>query len=437
MKIYVSPNTVAKSGGALNGNLRYLPNVIQTALDNLGFTSTFNEFWLTLSYPPMYVVPGVVSMVDRFFEFYDKLPYSRLDRRYKKIEITLKAPEFSEHFDLKDQDKYSNRFEIERQYKNLSETDLGKILIDKYLEAGEIINSKIKKGDNFDFETFRTVLLSIRSKISKDFLETANAEQAIKVKDETLDRAIKIREERKRTNKAKDKRVRDLRIFYNEFPNKALYPYDFQYTEIFRNLLSRSDLLCPTYHHLYIQASKTFDDGLRNSFSIEDWYVYGISVLDYENYLKSTESEKEKIVINLISNGLLDIATVDDLDESIIRNITEKVKETGLDTELVFGRIESTNHVLTITYLSRSMEDQCPIFFNVLDKKTKTSGRIEIGRADNSQIYFWLQKVTLAKDKIKVKSSTSIEANVYLQDKPRTMEYSIAEILNSPHATPT
>jgi hypothetical protein len=104
---------------------------------------------------------------------------------------------------------------------------------------------------------------------------------------------------------------------------------------------------------------------------------------------------------------------------------------------LIYNKIENRNHVLTITYLSRSMEEQCPIFFNILDKKTKHSSRIEIGRADNSQIYFWLQKVSLTKDKIKVKSSGSIEADVWLNDKPRTMEFDIGEIMNAPHATPT
>ncbi len=437
MKIYVSPKTVGKYGGALNGNLRFLPNVIQSALDNSGFKSTFDELWVTLAYPPMYVLPGVVSMVKQYFEFYDKFPYSRLDRRYKKIEITLKAPEFSEHFDLKEQGNYSDKFEIENQYKNLTETDLAKTLIDKYLEVGEIIDSKTKKEDTFDLDHFKTTLISLRDKVSPDFLETINKEQTIKINDEVLDRAIKIREERKRANKVKDKKVRDLRIYNNGFPNKTLYPYDFQFTEIFRNLLRHSDLLCPAYHHLYIQASKTFEDGLRNSFSIEDWYVNGISVLDLEKYLKSNDSEKEQMIINLIYNGLLDIATIDNLDVSIIENVTDKVKIKGLDTELVFSQVESTNHVLTITYLSRSMEEKCPVFFNILDKKTKHSNRIEIGRADNSQIYFWLQKVTLTKDKIKVKSSTSIEANVYLQDKPRTMEFDIREILNTAHATPT
>ncbi len=437
MKIYFSRNTAGRYGGALNGNLRFLPNVIQTTLDNSCFTSTFDELWLTLSYPPLYVLPGVVGMEKQFFEFYNKFPYSRLNRKFKKIEITLKAPEFSEHFDLKDQERYSNRFDLERQYKNLSEVDLGRVLIDKYLEAGEIINSKIKKEDKFDFGLFKGALSSLRSKISPDFLETVNKEQTINERDEVLDMAIKFREERKQTNKVKDKKVRDLRIYYNGLPNKALYPYDYQYTEIFRNLLRGSGLMCPTYHHLYIQVAKTFEDGLRDSFSVEDWYVYGIAVVNYEEYLKKTESEKDIVVIDTISNGLFDIANIDSLETSIIKKIVEKVKVKGLDTELIFNQIENANHVLTITYLSRSMEEQCPIFFHVLDKKTKHSNKIEIGRADNSQIYFWLQNVTVTKDKIKVKSSSSIEAGVYLGDKPRTMEFNISEILNAAHATPT
>lgn len=437
MKIYVSPNTAGRYGGALNGNLRFLPNAIQTLLDNSGFNSTFDELWLTLSYPPMYVLPGVVGMEKQFLEFYNKFPYSRLNRKFKKIEITLKAPEFSEHFDLKDQSKYSNRFDIESKYKNLSEADLGKILIDKYLEAGEITNSKIKKEDKFEFELFKEALTSLKSKISADFLEALNKEQTIKVRDEVLDRAIKIREERKRTNKIKDKKVRDLRVYYNGLPNKALYPYDYQYTEIFRNLLRSSGLMCPTYHHIYIQVAKTHEDGLRNSFSVEDWYVNGLAVINYEDYLRKNESEKEEMVIDLISNGLLDIAEIDNLDIAIIKGVTDKIKIKGLDTELIYNKIENTNHVLTITYLSRSMEEQCPIFFSILDKTTKHSNRIEIGRADNSQIYFWLQKVSLTKDKIKVKSSGSIEADVWLKDKPRTMEFDIGEIMRAPHATPT
>ena len=144
MKIYLSPSTVGRYGGGLKGNLSFLDRIIQERLDNSDFKSSFEELWLTLSYPPMYILPGIVGMEKNFFEFYHKLPYSRLNRRYKKIDITLKAPEFSEHFDKSEKDKYKNTFKIEKQYQEISDVDLAKIFIDKFLQTGQIIKEKLK-----------------------------------------------------------------------------------------------------------------------------------------------------------------------------------------------------------------------------------------------------------------------------------------------------
>lgn len=436
MKINITPKTVGRYGGVLQGNLRFLPRAVQSSLEDAGFVSTFEELHLSLAYPPMYVLPGVVTMVSQYFEHYNTLPHSRLDRKSLRIEIAVKAPEFSEHFDLKDQGKYSDRFEIDRKYQGIPETELAKALIDKCLEAGKIISSKVRKEGSFDFAKFKTVLSSLKESISVDFLSTVHKEQATRENDEILNKALRAREERRRSHPIKDKRVKDVRIYYNEFPDKALYPYDFQYVEIFRNLLRRSNLLCPGYHHLYIQVSKSFEEGLRRSLPQADWHVYGVSVLDYDTYLRSTESDKEQIVIDLISRGLLDIATVDNLDVSIITEITGRIKSTRLQTELLFNRVENNNHALMITYLSGSTEDQCPIFLRLFDKKTNQTGKIQIGKADNSQIYFWLQKISLTKKTIKIKSSGSIEADVYLRDKPRTMEFTIDEIMRTPGAGP-
>jgi hypothetical protein len=154
MKIYLSANTAGRGGGGLNGNLRHLNRLIQKELDNSDFNTSFDELWLTLSFPPMYVLPGVVGIEKDFKKYYDTFPYSRLSRRYKKIDITLKAPEFSEYFDKAEQSKYQNNFDIEPQFKNICETDLGKILIDKFLEVGENIVSKLKKEDVFEYQAF-------------------------------------------------------------------------------------------------------------------------------------------------------------------------------------------------------------------------------------------------------------------------------------------
>ena len=430
MKIHLSPSTAGKYGGGLNGNLRNFDQIIQTALDSSGFKSSYDELWITLAYPPMYVLPGVIGIEVDFLKGYETLPYSRLDRRYRKIDVNLKAPEFSEHLDKKEQANYEHKFNIEDKYKNLSETELAIILIGKYLEAGAIINSKIKKEDIFDFETFRSVLIEVQGKVSDEFLESEHSKVAAILKADTIKRAIDLREERKQTNKVKDKRIRDLRLYSKGIPTKAFYPYDYQYLEIFLNILRKKELMCPTYHHLYIGVGKTMEDCLEKSFAFEDWHVYGLAVIDYDNYLNQTEKEKEQTVFSLIVNGLQDIAQLDKLDSSLIESTIEEIKQKGLDTELEYFVIENKKHKLTISYLSRSMEEQCPIYFTLLEKSSGRHNRIQIGRADNYQIRYWLQKVTMTATQIKVKSGSSIAADVYLKDKSRSMEFNIKDLLN-------
>ncbi len=429
MKIYLSPNTAGRYGGALNGNLRYLGRLIEHELNHSSFCASFDELWLTLSYPPMYVLPGVIGIEVTFKKYYDTFPYSRLNRRYKKIDITLKAPEFSEHFDKEEQKKYEHQFDIEPQFKNIPEALLGQILIDKFLEAGEIIKSKLKKEDVFAFQSYKNVLLAIKQKINLDFLQELNSTQKVAVKEDTLNKANTLRNERQKANKPKDKCIKDLRIFYSSLPNKALYPYDYMYSEIFLNLLAREGLMCPTYDHVYIRVSKTFDEALRNSFSAEDWYVYGLAVMDYDRYQTLSEKEKEAEVFQTILSGLRDIATIDKLDMTLIDKVANHIKEHGLNTELIFKIIENETYKLVITYFSRSMEEECPIFFNLTDKTKNITKRHHIGKAENSQLFLWLQKVTLNNKKIKIKSSDSIRGDVWLKDKPKTLEFDIAELM--------
>jgi len=431
MKIYLSPNTAGRYGGGLNGNLRHLNRYIQSELDSGGFKSSFKELWLALSYPPMYILPGVVGIEIDFKKYYDKFPYSRLNRRYKKIDITLKAPEFSEHFDKEEQKKHKHTLQIEGKYQNISETDLARILIDKYVASGQIIKTKLKKDDIFDSEKFNTILSNIKRKITSEFLASLNEEQKNQVQDEIILKAKKLREERRISNKPKDKKIRDIRVYYNTLPNKALYPYDYQYSEIFLNILASKEFSCPTYHHLYIQVAKSEEDALKNSLTYEGWYVNGIAQIDFENYQKESDTNKESIVLDAMIRGLRDIVEIDKLDKTIFEEAVDLIKKQGLDTELTYKTVENKKFTLTITYYSKSMEEKCPIFFNLTDKNTKVTKRIEIGKAENAQIHMWLQKITVTNKLIKVISSQSIRADVWLKDLPRKMEFEIAEILKS------
>ena len=430
MKIYLSPSTVGRYGGGLKGNLSFLDRIIQERLDNSDFKSSFEELWVTLSYPPMYILPGIVGMEKNFNEFYSKLPTSRLNRRYKKIDVNLQAPEFSEHFDKEEQKKYKNKFKIKKEFQNITDVDLAKIFIDKFLQAGQIIKEKLKKDDIFQVDTFNQVLENLKTEITSDFLNSSSKEQKTQVVDEYIKRALDHRKKRANTDKPKDKAIRDLRVYYNGLPNKALYPYDYQFVEIFMNLLHKNGLICPTYHHLYIQVGEKEEDCLKNSIPLEDWYVNGISTIDYQGYNAKSEKEKEDVVFNAIVQGLEDIFTIDKLDKTILEKVIADIKKKGLDTELEWKTLENKKYHLRVSYFSRSMEDQCPIYFTLTDQLTSKSKRIEIGKADNSQIYYWLQKINLTNSKIKVKSSDSVKADVWLKDLPRTMEFDINEIMS-------
>lgn len=428
MKIYLSQNTAGRYGG-LERNLYHLNRLIEGRLKTAGFKSSFDALRLTLAYPPMYVLPGVLGIEKTFKTYYDKFPISRLDRRNKNVDITLQAPEFSEYFDKDKQKNYKHKFDIEHQYKNISETDIGRILIDKFLIAGGMIAAKVKKDDVFDHQVFKDVLNGIREEINPGFLNSINAEQQGQIQDDLIKKALELREKRKHQELPKDKLIRDLRVYYNALPNKAFYPYDYQYSEIFLNLLTRNELRCPKYHHLYIQVAKTMDDALKASFAIEDWYVYGLAVIDFDHYQQLPEKQKERCVFDLIVAGLKDIADLDQLDKTGIENVIRKIEEKGLDTELLFEEIENNSHLLRITYLSRSMEEGCPVFFNLTDKTTQQTKRTEIGRAEKDQLRMWLQKISLTRKQIKIKSSSSVRGEVWLKGMPKAMEFEIEDLM--------
>lgn len=427
MKIGITPNTAGKYGGLLNGNLRYLSDHIQTELVRRNFKSKFDQLNVTFCYPPMFVLPGVKGIEVGFMEYYESLPTSRVSRRNNKIDIVLQAPEFSEHFDKKDSKKYDSLFKVKKQHQNLSEVDLARIVIDKLINATNIVKSKLKE-DEFDFEAFEDTLHSVKTDISNDFLTSLNSEQEANAYDKAVESALRNRKERMRIHKEKDKTIRDIRIYHHGFPNKALYPYSLQYSEIFLNLLRRKGFSCPTYHHIYIQVASSLNDALVNAISLEDWYEYGVAEMDFEEYKTLSEKEKETVVFDVISNGLRDIAEVDGLDKKLLEETISQIKETGLETELVLKTVEHKNYRLTITYYSRSMEDKCPIFFNLTEKETGKIYMAEIGKAEHSQIDMWLQKINLTNKYIKIKSSSSIRADVWLKDLPREIQFDMSEI---------
>lgn len=82
MKIFLLQSTAGRYGG-LERNLYHLHRLIESRLRAVSFKSSFDELWLTLAYPPMYVLPGVAGIEKTFKIYYDKFPVSRPGSRLK------------------------------------------------------------------------------------------------------------------------------------------------------------------------------------------------------------------------------------------------------------------------------------------------------------------------------------------------------------------
>lgn len=429
MKIYLIPNTLGRMGGLLKNNLAHLYKYVETEIDKSNFSSTFNELRLTLSYPPNDTISSMASLRNSFDSFYNALPYSRLNRKSGTIEITVKAPEFSEHFNDNNEKEYSHKFAIDPKYKNISEIELGRITIDKLLEAGEIIQRKIKKEDKFDFNIYQNLLLSIKDKINSNFLEQLHKSMNKIENDDTFNRVLNSRNIRQSENRLKDKLIRDFRVYSYGLPDKALHPFASIYSEIFRNLLVKERLLCPIYHHIYIQIALTKELAIKKSITYENWFEYGVSVINLDSFQTLSFTEKDKLVFNAIVEGIKDIATIDKLDIDILNRVITKISEKGIETELTFKIIENAKYKLEITYFAKAAVEEFPVYFNITDKGKNITKRHKIGEVSSLQIGLWLQKITLTNKQIRVVSSNSIRGQVWLKGKPTLLTFEIQELL--------
>jgi hypothetical protein len=431
MKLYLSGQTTGQHGGFAK-NLPYFNNYIDEYLTSAGFDSSFEELSVRFAYPPTYIWKGIIGMEKEYKVWYDTFafPYSRLNRRYKTIDVLMKTPEFSESFESITKDAEQIYLDIEPQYKGILREEIAKIMVDKLIYAGEVINARLKKGDDFDFEKYKSILTQLKESITTELLDKIAIEQKEKLRANDLKKALIHREIRRNASNIKDKLIRDIRVYYKEsyIPLKGLYPYEYQYVDIFINTLQKHNFLCPIYHHLYIQIAQTEEEALMEALSpIEDWYIYGISTLDYAQYCKVNEKEKEALIFDTIYRGLLDIVEIDKLDRNVFQKAVEEIKIKGLDTELIVKTVENQKYKLEVTYFSRNREEESPIYFTLTDKVTNQLSKKEIGRAENEQIFYWLQKITLTKKSIKVQAGNSPMANAWLKDKPRLLEFDYAD----------
>lgn len=443
MKIYFYPSTAGRYGGGLSDNLRYFAEFLNEELKQNHFESSFEEIFLKLFFPPLYVLPGVKGIEKDFMKnYYQTLPNFRVERRYKRISASLQAPEFSEHEELVSlsQEDPTNpeykdivRLDVAAKYKGFSEVYLAQLLITRIIEVIDIVKGKFKEDDFFDVEDFKNILLKIKLTINESLLEKIATDFEKKLNERIMRRVLESREKRRRNNLPKDKLIRDLRVYPWSLPDeKALSPFNYLYAEIFLHLLKREGFMCPGYHHLYITVGSTEEEALRCLDTSQDWHVYGIAVLDYEEYMKLDLKDKEKKTFEMICAGLYDIAEIDKLDKDILKRVIDEIKIKGLDTELIHYAEENEHYEVSITYFVKPKEEGCPIYLSIKDKITEKSMKKFLGKTtDSTELHYWFNDIHLRKNQLTIKSGKSFKASLYTKGKPKLLTFNLEEELSS------
>ena len=304
----------------------------------------FNSFFEELNLELCFMADMTDSSMrnkERFKEYYKRLPIARVYRKYKRIEVKLKAPEITKYIEKEYEDRSKNSLfglkkhvpsVVPERYKNLTHADLARMIIDRYLEAGQLIAPKLKPEDNFDHQRYEQILLRMRDLISDEFLAQMKIPIAEWEKHSHRERGLQARELRKTFKRKKNRLIHAFRILKIKLPHEALSPYDLYYEKIFLDVLRRNKLFCNRFNCLFIFAAANEEDALslidKNSSNT------GIAIFNYEKYKSLAEKDKKRAVFDIVCRGLRDVVALEKLDNAIVEEAIEEIKATTLNTEV-------------------------------------------------------------------------------------------------------
>ena len=201
-------------------------------------------------------------------------------------------------------------------------------------EVFDILTSKKKKDDTFDTEKVKTSLLRLKKELQTTDLWELNHKYKVLLRQEHIEKVRQDRVIREQANDEKKSLIYDLRFYY-QLPNVEEYgyfsPYDNQFCEKIFEKLRQKKFRLPNYTHLYIVVSDSFENALCRAVRSEKWHIYGVAVLEnHTDYATKNEIEKQRIVFDLIKQGLNDIAKIDKLDSRTLNDVLDEVEQSVL-----------------------------------------------------------------------------------------------------------
>lgn len=421
MKICITPLTAGQAGGGLNGNLAHFDLLLQQELEQAGFKSSFVTLHVTLAHPTGHKWRSTNPMVQHFMSYYETLPVSKVYRKAGKIEVTVKAPEFVEHF------MHGDKANPPKQ--TVSETTLATLLIDKFMEIAGILRSKLKKEDVFSLDIFEKVLLRIKASITPDFLRDCFLKYDKQSHDNRIAFTEQARDKRPGKDLPKDKLIRDIRLYYDYTLPASMF-YLNRFSDVVLEELIKLDFRCPVYHHLYISIADTREAALEKVIIVEDWYTYGIAVLPRATLFAASPAEQQTLVLHAIRDGLMDIALLDDLDTDKVLDAVQAAGKTGVLAERIFKAKENNKITFVISTKTIAGANKEEIYFTLIDKKTERTVRWKFGEENIYTIGGWFGAIAVTNKIVRTKPRANMD--LVLKGKQMSLEIDVEKTFADP-----
>ncbi|NDV94600.1 hypothetical protein D0T84_06645 [Dysgonomonas sp. 521] len=296
MWIHFSKSSFGIYGGGLKEPFRYFGRIISDKFKKENIELPFEEIEIQLA-----LFSPKAKKDETYTEWYKKLPYYYRGKKMTRVILP-----------------------VEKQKDNLEDVFL---FINK---AFEIITSKKKKDDNYSSDKLKSTLLQLEEELKIVDLWELDSRYENLLRQEIIEKNRQERIIREQTDSEKKRLIYDLRL-YNAIPNteeRYFFPYNSQICEIVYDELRKKKFRLPDYTHILINVSDTFENALHNATRIYNWQGFGVAVYkDYKDFPKKTETEKRRIVFDLIKQGLNDIAEVDKLDKKTLNKVLEEVEK--------------------------------------------------------------------------------------------------------------
>ncbi len=221
----------------------------------------------------------------------------------------------------------------------------------------------------------------------------------IKENNSMLEIATISREIRIKKYLTPNKKIKDIRLFFNYELPKSLW-YLHRYADIVLYYLQLENFKCPDYDHVYISIANTEKEALENINFSETWYSFCIAILPEKLFFKADNVNKQNLILDAIEAGLVDIAKLDKLDEDAISRAINNARLIGVFGEIEFLAKAKSNQRFEISTLGNQNQHNVEVYFSFTDLKTNETYKRKYGEISKFELSARFNKIIFKGGKI-------------------------------------